>query len=66
MKTGPAIRLVFDTKKQKAKIRRAARLRHQTMTRFLLANGEIKADAILTEHKIEQAVIRDSQLAVNQ
>lgn len=67
MKTGPAIRLVFDTKKQKAKIRRASRLRQQTMTRFLLANAEAKADAILEDHKLAQAVMNvAAQEAVNQ
>lgn len=66
MKTGPAIRLVFDTKKQRAKIRRASRLRHQSMTRFLLSNAEVKADAILDEQRIQQAILRDQQPAVNQ
>ncbi len=67
MKTGPATRLVFDTKKQKEKIYRASKLRHWTATRLILIAAESKADAILAEHETQQAILRETQQqAVNQ
>lgn len=65
MKVGPATRLIFDSKKQREKIYRAARLKHWSGQRFILLAAEAKADAVLDEQRVEQAVIRDSQ-AVNQ